>query len=147
MGLSSSIVLSLAIGSALTSSGCTTDSQYFGKTTPPSEQRLVFENTGEPETLDPTKTTYSNEISILPALFEGLVQYHPETLEPMAALATHYEKSAGGTRFTFYLRGHPRPQGIKLPNTDTLREEFLADKVKEDFARGKSAPPDNIPHE
>src|SRR5262245_48725426 len=33
------------------------DEAYFGKTTPPSEQRLVFEIQGEPETLDPAKTS------------------------------------------------------------------------------------------
>jgi oligopeptide transport system substrate-binding protein len=145
MRFSPSIVPSLAIASALMTPGCTTDSRYFGRTIPPTEQRLVFENASEPETLDPAKTTYSGEVTILPALFEGLVQYHPETLEPMAALATHYETNADRTRFTFYQRGHLRPQGIKLPNTGTLRDEYLAGKVEEDFARGKSAPTDNIP--
>src|SRR5262249_4486704 len=49
------------------------------------------------------------------------------------------------TEFTFYLRGHPNPRGIKLPNTDGLREQYGAGKLDEDFARGHSAPSDSTP--
>ena len=72
-------------------------------------------------------------------------KYHPKTHDPMAALATHYETNADNTQFTFYLRGHASPRGIKLPNTDTLRQEYEAGKLEEDFSRGHVAPPDNIP--
>ena len=48
-------------------------------------------------------------------------------------------------RYTFYLRGHPKPRGIKLPNTDTLRFEYRSGLLNQDFARGHSAPPDSIP--
>ena len=34
------------------------------------------------------------EFYVIPALFEGLTQYHPELPLPMAALATHYEANA-----------------------------------------------------
>src|SRR5262245_13615598 len=93
---------------------------YFGKTDPPSSQRLVYLVGGEPDTLDPGKVTGAYESFIIPALFEGLTNFHPTTAQPMAALATHYDVNADFTQYTFHLRGHPRPTGVKLPNTDTL---------------------------
>jgi ABC-type oligopeptide transport system substrate-binding subunit len=94
------------------------DQPYFGKTTPPSDQRLVFEIQGEPETLDPAKTSGGpGEWNILPALFEGLTATHPGSAEPVAGLATHYEVAHDQTRYTFYLRGHATPRGHKLPDT------------------------------
>jgi oligopeptide transport system substrate-binding protein len=51
----------------------------------------------------------------MPALFEALLSRDPQTFEPRAALATHYEISADLTEFTFFLRGHPNPKGTKLP--------------------------------
>lgn len=124
---------------------CSTGGQYFGKMEPHADDRLVFENSAEPETLDPQKSTGVPESHVLDAPFEGLTKYHPKTLEPIAALATHYETNADNTQFTFYLRGNPNPRGIKLLNTDTLREEYEAGKLKEDFSRGRAAPPDDVP--
>jgi ABC-type oligopeptide transport system substrate-binding subunit len=125
--------------------GCTRDSQYFGKPRPPSEQRLSYSIYADVETLAPGKTSGSQDGYIILAMFEGLTSYHPQTLEPMAALATHYEMNADQTQFTFYLRGHPNPRGTKLPNTDTLREQYRAGKLDEDLAHGYSAPADNTP--
>jgi ABC-type oligopeptide transport system substrate-binding subunit len=82
---------------------------------------------------------------IINALFEGLTKMHPVTLEPLAGLATHYESNPDRTRFTFYLRGHPSPGGIRLPNTDTLREEYRAGRLTEDLSRGHVAPSDALP--
>src|SRR5215210_6005595 len=110
--------LSLALAGLLLVAACSSGGAYFGKTSPPDVQRLVYENAAEPETLDPQKSTGVPESHVIDALFEGLTKYHPKTLEPMAALATHYETNSDNTQFTFYLRGHSGPQGIKLPNTD-----------------------------
>ena len=79
---------------------------YFGNTTLPRSRTLVHTLPVEPETLDPALSTGSSEFWVIPALLEGLTQYHPRLPQPMAALATHYEGSADATRFTFYLRGH-----------------------------------------
>jgi oligopeptide transport system substrate-binding protein len=137
--------LSLVLAGLLALAGCSSSGQYFGKVAPPDQQRLVYVNGTEPETLDPTKSTGVPESHIIDALFEGLTKYHPKTMEPTAALATHFESNADNTQFTFYLRGHPNPRGTRLPNTDTLRQEYEAGKLKEDFSRGHSAPPDGVP--
>jgi len=120
-------------------------SAYFGDTTVPAEQRLVYIIGAEPLTLDPGKTTGAYESFIIPALFESLTNYHPTTGRPMAALATHYKTNADWSQFIFYLRGHPKPVGVKFPNTDSLRNEYATGKLREDFSRGQGAPPDALP--
>jgi ABC-type transport system substrate-binding protein len=72
-------------------------------------------------TVDPAK---SPEDWIMSALFEPLFQPHPVTMAPIAGLATHYEIERDGTRYTFYLRGHRTPRGIRLPGNDSLPAEF-----------------------
>ena len=83
---------------------------------------------------------------MLSALFlEGLTNYHPQTMEPMAGIATHHETSSDGLRLTLFLRGQSHPRGSAFPNTDTLRDEYLNGKLAEDFSRGRSAAPDHLP--
>jgi ABC-type oligopeptide transport system substrate-binding subunit len=106
---------------------------YFGRTVPPRRQRLRY------------VLGAGFESFVIPALFEGLTGYHPKTLWPMAALATHVEVAPHPSQLTFYLRGHPQPRGQALPNTNTLHEEYRAGKLKQDFSRGCPAPPDTIP--
>jgi oligopeptide transport system substrate-binding protein len=108
---------------------------YFGSTVAPKTRRLVHTLPGEIETLDPAKSTTSHESWVIPALFEGLTQYHPELPIPMAALATHYEVNRDFTQFRFYLRGHPAPKGVRLPSSADLPDKFL---------QGHSASPDSV---
>src|SRR6266508_1048465 len=114
---------------------CGHDGPYFGTTSPPTRQRLIYANGNEPDVFDPGTYAGGTEMRIINALFDGLTKFHPLTLEPMAALATHYEVNGNSTRFTFYLRGHPRPRGIRFANTYDLPEEF---------SRGRKAPPDDV---
>jgi len=115
--------------------GCAGASPYFGRTTPPGFQSLVYSNGEEPSSLDPSQLVGNGE-AVVAALLDSLTSLHPLTLEPAAGLATHYEVDSRGFRYTFYLRGHPQPRRIRLPNTDSLPPEF---------SRGRRAPPDGIP--
>ncbi len=54
--------------------------------------------------LDPIHTFTSTEAQVYTALFEGLVTYHPFTLEPLPAVAKRWEVSSDGTVYTFYIR-------------------------------------------
>jgi ABC-type oligopeptide transport system substrate-binding subunit len=90
-------------------------SGYFGRTTPPRTQRLTMAIGAGPGTLDPAESWDIWEPYVIRSLFEGLTDYHPQTLEPIAALATHFEVNPDQTQFTFYLRGHRNPLGINLP--------------------------------
>jgi oligopeptide transport system substrate-binding protein len=102
---------------------CVKSREYLGTTVPPSSQRLVFA-AGEPPTLDPAQSTNTWEVYVIPALFEGLTQIHPELPEPVGALATHYQVSRDQTRFKFYLRGHASPSGTRLPGYADLPGRF-----------------------
>ena len=79
-----------AIAAALLLTACGRDSRYFGNTTPPARQRLVYANTGEPATLDPTFLASTIDSNVIGGLFEGLVNYKPLTNEPIAGMSTHY---------------------------------------------------------
>jgi MarR-like DNA-binding transcriptional regulator SgrR of sgrS sRNA len=82
------------------------EESYFGRTHPPPTQRLVHLLEFEPSTLDPALSSERMEELML-SLFEGLTSLDPANGTPMAALATHYEVTSDGLRYTFYLRGHP----------------------------------------
>ena len=88
--------------------------------TSPIGQRLVAVLGVEPGTLDPATSVELIEERVIYALFEGLTTLHPRTGEAMAGLATHYEVTPDSLRYTFYLRGHPEPRGIRLANRDDL---------------------------
>jgi ABC-type oligopeptide transport system substrate-binding subunit len=54
----------------------------------------------------------------------------------MAGMATHYEIGPDGKTLTFYLRGHPHPKGVRLPDIESLPPEF---------SHGEHTPPDTVP--
>jgi len=114
--------------SALLLTACQSRDGYFGRVKKPTARRLVFENLGEPASIDLQFMNSLAESNIADALFDSLVRLDPIALEPTAALATHYERNPEATRYIFYLRGHPNPQSIKLPNTTDLRER--SERVK-----------------
>ena len=112
--------------------GCrSANGEYFGNTTPPRTRRLVFESGGEAGSLDPAKCMPDIETYVQLALFEGLTSLHPVTSEPMAGLATHYDVTSSGTQFTFYLRGHPSPRGVQLPESSELPEQYCRGRAVE----------------
>jgi oligopeptide transport system substrate-binding protein len=69
---------------------------------------LMFGNGAEPQDLDPHVVTGVPEHRILTALFEGLVNLDPETLEPVPGVAEAWEESADGLSYTFRLRANAR---------------------------------------
>jgi len=81
---------------------------YFGKTTPPERNILRYVTGDEPETLDPAVSDGQPEARIYMALYEGLVEYDPKTLEPIPALATHWSANNDSSEFKFYLRRNGR---------------------------------------
>ena len=99
------LALTLAIASCSVQSG---EAEYFGKTAPPEGQVLRYVSGAEPESLDPQMSTGQPETRLYMALYEGLVEYHPVTLEPIPAIAERWEVSADSTEFTFYLRRNAR---------------------------------------
>ncbi len=105
-------------------------------------------------TFDPHHTYTSTEAQLYTALYEGLVTYHPLTLEPVPAAASRWEILQGGRLYRFHLRPdgrywngdrvtaqHFRDSWKRLLDPDEKAEySFLFDVVKgaEAYRTGKS---------
>jgi len=81
---------------------------------------FTFVNGTEVKSLDPAIVTGQPENRMINALFEGLVQWHPETLEPVPGVAERWEISDDKLTYTFYLRDAARWSD----NTPTTAEDF-----------------------
>jgi oligopeptide transport system substrate-binding protein len=108
-------VLSAAAAAAF-SSACSSSQRHAS--------RLTYLLRTEPTSFDPAKALGGGELWVFAALFEPLLQPHPETMEPIAGLATHYRVSADGRQYIFYLRGHSAPEGIRLADRESLGTSF-----------------------
>lgn len=85
------------------------------------ERILLVNNGGEPAALDPQLVTGVLESRLMLALFEGLVRYDAETLEPRPAIAERWEVSPDGLRWTFFLRKDARwSDGRPIDSSDFL---------------------------
>jgi oligopeptide transport system substrate-binding protein len=77
------VILSLFISSCTSSN----DKRFWGKTEAPRENVMRYISGSEPESLDPAHGTGQPEARIYMALYDGLVEYHTITMEPIPALA------------------------------------------------------------
>ncbi len=88
----------------LTSCTSSANDRYFGSAKMPSGNVLRYISGSEPATLDPHVSGGQPEARIYGALFEGLVDYHPKTLQPIPALAERWEISPKVDEYIFHLR-------------------------------------------
>jgi oligopeptide transport system substrate-binding protein len=105
------VVLSLILA------GCTSSasSRYWGKTKAPSDNVLRYISGSEPESLDPAFGTGQPEARIYMALYDGLLEYHPKTMEPIPSIAESYEINKDATEYLFHLR-----HNAKFSNGDPI---------------------------
>ena len=91
-------------------SSCTSSAsgRYFGQVTVPKDNVLRYITGSEPESLDPQFVTGQPEARIMVALYDGLVEYHPKTMEPIPAIAESWETSSDGTEYLFHLRSNAK---------------------------------------
>lgn len=82
--------------------------EFFGKTKPPKRQVLRYVTGTEPQSIDPQIPISQSDYRIVMALFEGLVEYHPETMEPIPAIAERWEANSDSSEFVFHLRRNAR---------------------------------------
>ena len=97
--------------------GCMTSakSRYFGLTQPPKDNVLRYVTGGEIESLDPPITNSQPDARILMALYDGLVEYDPKTMEPIPSIAESWELNSDGTEYLFHLR-----HNAKFSNGDPI---------------------------
>lgn len=98
----SSRARNVLIAAILASLALATGFAVSSGTLPPAE--YTFINGSEVKSLDPHTVTGVPDHRIVEEIFEGLVRWDPKTLEPKAAIATHWEDSDDGKTYTFYLR-------------------------------------------
>ncbi len=91
------VLLTLLVGIALAT---------MGSNLPPAD--FTFVNETEVKSLDPAIVTGAPEGRIINSLFEGLVRWHPKTLEPLPGVAERWDISNDLTVFIFYLRKEAR---------------------------------------
>ncbi|HEX5966323.1 MAG TPA: peptide ABC transporter substrate-binding protein, partial [Pyrinomonadaceae bacterium] len=81
---------------------------FFGTTVPPKRDILRYVTGDEPESLDPAISNGQPEARIYMALYDGLVEYHRQTMEPEPALAERWEGNNDSSEFRFFLRHNGR---------------------------------------
>ncbi|MFW6256373.1 MAG: peptide ABC transporter substrate-binding protein [Candidatus Sumerlaeota bacterium] len=82
---------------------------------------LLLGNGAEPQYMDPHLITGSPGFMIMRSLFEGLVELHPESLEPVGGVAESWDISDDGKTYTFHFRS-----SAKWSNGEALTaDDFL----------------------
>lgn len=85
------IVLATFVFTAVACGVRATNKEFFGRTTPPERNILRYVNGGEPESLDPAISSGQPEVRIYMALYEGLVEYDPKSLNAIPAIAERWD--------------------------------------------------------
>jgi oligopeptide transport system substrate-binding protein len=78
--------------------------QFYGKVVAPRSQEFRWSDGGLPRVFDPARAAAPPDTDVVRALFEGLTDYDPVTLKPVPAVASRWESSDGGRKWTFHLR-------------------------------------------
>ena len=105
----------VVLSSFLISCATSANSRYFGLTEPPKANVMRYISGSEPESLDPQFVTGQPEARLMIAIYDGLVEYHPKTMEPIPAIAESWEVSPDGTEYIFHLR-----KNAKFSNGDPI---------------------------
>ncbi len=112
--------------------------EFFGKVEPPPRNVLRYITGDEPESLDPQKSTGQPEGRIFMALYEGLVEYDPKTLDPIPAIAERWDENNDSSEFVFHLRKNARWSNGDPINASDVVYTFRRALNPETRARGAS---------
>jgi oligopeptide transport system substrate-binding protein len=119
------VTLSFILALSLLFGGCFKDEQgeeFYGRVVVPGAQEFRWSDGGLPRVFDPARAAAPPDTDAVRALFEGLTDYEPATLRPIPAVASRWESSEGGRRWTFHLRADARwSNGDPVTAQDFLR--------------------------
>ena len=97
-------------------------STYYGRVVVPRAQEFRWSDGGLPQTFDPAFAAAPPDTDAVRALFEGLTDYDPRTLDPIPGVATRWESSADARVWTFYLREDAKwSNGERVTAADFVR--------------------------
>ncbi|QYO65456.1 peptide ABC transporter substrate-binding protein [Leptolyngbya sp. 7M] len=96
------VILAFAIA------GCSASAktEFYGMTDAPEDNVLRYITGSEPESLDPAIPTGQPEARMLMALYDGLVEYDPRTMQPIPGIAESWEVGQENTEYIFRLRNN-----------------------------------------
>ena len=77
---------------------------FYAETTPPPKQEFRWSNGKTPKSFDPARSSASPETDFVRALYEGLTDTDPKTLQPVPAIAEKWSPSEDFKTWTFHLR-------------------------------------------
>lgn len=90
---------------------------YYGPATKPPLAELRWSAGGLPQIFDPARANHAPDTDAVRALFEGLTDYNPQTLEVVPGVAQRWEVvGAEGREWTFFLR-----KNAKWSNGETVK--------------------------
>ena len=124
-----SILAIVVLSSFLISCSTQATSRYFGKTAAPTDNTLRYVTGSEPESLDPQIPNGQPEARLLMSLYDGLVEYHPKTMDPIPAIAESWQVSPDGTEYLFKLR-----KNAKFSNGDPITAHDFVYTVRRGFS-------------
>jgi oligopeptide transport system substrate-binding protein len=81
---------------------------YYGRIKVPRRQEFRWSDGGLPQVFDPAFAAAPPDTDAVRALFEGLTDFDPHTLQPTPGVAERWESSDEGRVWTFYLRDDAR---------------------------------------
>jgi oligopeptide transport system substrate-binding protein len=102
------VTVVLLFSMAMTGCMSSATGKYFGKTIAPKDGILRYISGSEPESLDPQVADGQPEARIFMALYDGLLDYDPKTLQPIPAVAKSWEISNRVDEFLFHLRDNAK---------------------------------------
>ena len=89
------LIAFVILSSFLISCSTQANSRFWGQTKAPEGQVMRYISGSEPESLDPQVPTGQPEARVLMGFYDGLVEYHPKTMEP--AVESRMEVFVGNT--------------------------------------------------
>ena len=125
--------LVLAVGS-----GCFSSDEgeaFYGRVTVPRAQEFRWSDGGLPRVFDPARAAAAPDTDAVRALFEGLTDYDPQTLKPVAGVAASWESSEDDRVWTFHLRPDAR-----WSNGDAVTAEDFVRSWRRTLRLGEVAP-------
>ncbi len=124
----SHLALTITLACFVTSCSTSASNKYWGQTVPPSQNVLRYVTGSEPESLDPVIPNGQPEARILMALYDGLIEYHPVTMDPIPGVAESWEITEGGTEYIFHLR-----KNAKFSNGDPITAHDFVYSIRRGF--------------
>jgi oligopeptide transport system substrate-binding protein len=132
------VCLSLAVSAALLLGGCFREEKgerFYGRVVVPASQELSWSDGGLPKVFDPARAAAPPDTDAVRALYEGLTDYEPGTLRPVPAVASRWEPSEGGRRWTFHLR-----EDARWTNGDPVTAQDFVRSWRRTLGLGERAP-------